>query len=215
FGTKRWVETTLNEVDTGRSVQVGGMGKAPCFGDSGGPAFVQLADGSWRVFGIDSSGLSGDCRDGDRMALIHPAVPWIEKTSGIDITPCHDADGTWHPSRWCRSFSMAPGSPGRTWTNGCAESGMSGPEETCGSAASFDPSDDAGAPPDDPPLGPLDPNDSHSTIHIEPDRLGCSFSLSRAGARGGVAALLLGALLGASATRRSKRRSSGSAARDR
>jgi hypothetical protein len=183
FGTKRWVETTINEVDMGRGIQVGGNGKAPCFGDSGGPAFVQLGDGSWRVFGIDSAGLSSDCRDGDHMALLHAAVPWIEKNSGVDITPCHDADGTWHPSSRCKSFSLAPTSTGRTWKNGCAESGMSGPEETCGKAFVDTGSDpdagavddpwtdggDPGPPPDD------DPSFAHRT---DPEGLGCAARLS-------------------------------------
>jgi hypothetical protein len=195
FGTKRWVETTINQEDTGRGIQVGGMGKAPCFGDSGGPAFVQLDDGSWRVFGIDSSGLSSDCNQGDLMALIHPAVPWIEKTSGVDITPCHDADGTWHPSRACKSFSLAPLSGGRTWKNGCAESGMSGPAETCGKAF-VDPGDlsDGGDPTwdaGDPGTqtggsgagsgGTLDPGDNGGTSsdhRATPDGLGCAARVS-------------------------------------
>jgi MYXO-CTERM domain-containing protein len=132
FGTKRWVETTVNREDTGRGIQVGGMGKAPCFGDSGGPAFVKLADGSWRVFGVDSSGTGSSCGAGDLMGLIHPAVPWIEQTSGVDVTPCHDADGTWNPSASCTGFSLAPDSTGRTWDNGCAEPITSGREATCG-----------------------------------------------------------------------------------
>jgi MYXO-CTERM domain-containing protein len=131
FGTKRWVETTVNKVDTGRGIQVGGMGKAPCFGDSGGPAFVKLADGTWRVFGVDSSGLGNSCAAGDLMALIHKGVPWIEQTSGIDITPCHDADGKWNPGPGCTGFSMAPDSPGRTWADGCHEPMLSPPSLTC------------------------------------------------------------------------------------
>jgi hypothetical protein len=132
FGTKRWVETTVNRVDSGRGIQVGGMGKAPCFGDSGGPAFVKLADGTWRVFAIDSSGTADSCAAGDLMALIHKGVPWIEENSGIDITPCHDADGTWHPSAACGGFPLAPDGPGRTWANGCADQMLSGPSSTCG-----------------------------------------------------------------------------------
>ena len=133
YGTKRWVETTLNRADRGDgTVQVGGMGKAPCFGDSGGPAYVRLADGSWRVFGIDSSGTGKSCGAGDIMALIYKAASWIEKESGIDITPCHDADGTWNPSAACRGFSLTPDAPGRTWDNGCAEATLSPPVTTCG-----------------------------------------------------------------------------------
>jgi MYXO-CTERM domain-containing protein len=132
FGTKRWVETTLNRPDTGRGAQVGGMGKAPCFGDSGGPAFVKLADGSWRAFGIDSSGTGASCGAGDIMAMIYKAVPWIEQQSGIDITPCHDADGKWNPGPNCHGFSMDPLATGRTWATGCAEPVLSPPAATCG-----------------------------------------------------------------------------------
>jgi MYXO-CTERM domain-containing protein len=132
YGTKRWVETTINRLSPTRGIQVGGMGKAPCYGDSGGPAFVKLADGSWRAFGIDSAGLADSCDAGDLMALIHDAVPWIEKQSKIDVTPCHDADGTWNPGPDCRAFSMAPDSTGRSWSNGCAEPSLSPPVTTCG-----------------------------------------------------------------------------------
>jgi hypothetical protein len=134
FGTKRWVETTVNRLDTGRGAQIGGMGKAPCYGDSGGPAFVQLADGSWRAFGIDSAGLADSCDAGDIMAMIWKAVPWIEKESGIDITPCHDADGKWNPGPDCHGFAMDPLGTGRSWANGCAEPMPSPPAATCGMA---------------------------------------------------------------------------------
>jgi hypothetical protein len=134
FGTKRWVETTINRLDTGKGAQIGGMGKAPCYGDSGGPAFVQLADGSWRAFGIDSAGLADSCTAGDIMAMIWKAVPWIEEQSGIDISPCHDADGKWHPGPDCHGFSQDPLATGRSWANGCAEPTLSPPAATCGMA---------------------------------------------------------------------------------
>lgn len=145
FGTKRWVETTVNKLDTARNgIQVGGMGKAPCYGDSGGPAFVKLADGSWRVFGIDSSGLAESCDAGDLMAVIHKGVPWMEKESGIDITPCHDADGKWNPSAACTAFSLAPDMSGRAWASGCAEPTLSPPAVTCGAAFGNGAGDDGG-----------------------------------------------------------------------
>jgi hypothetical protein len=67
------------------------------------------------------------------MTLIHKGVAWMEQQSGIDITPCHDADGTWNPSAACRGFSMAPLGTGRLWANGCAEPQLSPPAATCGS----------------------------------------------------------------------------------
>jgi hypothetical protein len=145
YGTKRWVETTINRLDTGKGAQIGGMGKAPCYGDSGGPAFVQLPDGTWRAFGIDSAGLADSCTAGDIMAMIWKAVPWIEQQSGVDISPCHDADGKWHPGPDCRGFSRDPLATGRSWANGCAEPTLSPPAATCGMAA---PPGDAGDPMD-------------------------------------------------------------------
>jgi hypothetical protein len=131
YGLKRFAETQIVRSDLGDGVGVGAMGRSPCRGDSGGPAYLRVADGTWRTFAIDSSGMSRSCGDGDNMSLIHLGVPWIERESGLDITPCHDADGTWHPGPSCRDFPHAPESPGRSWANGCAERIPSGPSITC------------------------------------------------------------------------------------
>jgi MYXO-CTERM domain-containing protein len=135
--TKRYVHTVLGETSRD-SIRVGKPTANSCEGDSGGPAFVQLADGSWRTFGITNGSPddTGACGSFTFYALVHKAVPWIEKTSGIDITPCHDADGTWNPTAQCRGFSTTPAASGRTWQNGCAETSISGLEWTCG--APFD-----------------------------------------------------------------------------
>ncbi len=54
-------------------------------------------------------------------------MPWIEEASGIDITPCDDADGSWNPSADCGgSFSSGEqmfGSWG-DWCSGTPESGL-------------------------------------------------------------------------------------------
>jgi hypothetical protein len=133
FGRKRWLEGIFNKIDRG-AANVAGKGIGYCYGDSGGPAFVKLSDGSWRTFGIDSEGRGDSCGAGDLMAFVHIAVPWIEKTSGIDITPCHDADGTWNPGPNCRGFAMNQELEGRAWANGCAEPALSPPAATCGAA---------------------------------------------------------------------------------
>ena len=132
LGVKRWVETTINRLDSGRGLQIGGNGKAPCYGDSGGPAYVKLADGSWRTLAIDSAGLGLSCMAGDLMSPMHRAVPWIERESGIDVSPCHDSNGNWNPSPSCRGFSTQPELEGRVWSNGCAEPAPSAPGATCG-----------------------------------------------------------------------------------
>src|SRR5262249_49096496 len=71
------------------------------------------------------------CTAGDIMAMIWKAVPWIEQQSGIDISPCHDADGKWHAGPDCHGFSQDPLATGRSWANGCAEPMLSPPAPTC------------------------------------------------------------------------------------
>jgi secreted trypsin-like serine protease len=40
----------------GKEINIGGGGKDSCNGDSGGPVYVELPGGGWRVFGITSYG---------------------------------------------------------------------------------------------------------------------------------------------------------------
>jgi len=55
-GHKRWVMAKINRINSGRkSIDIGDPMHQNCFGDSGGPAFVKLADGTWRVFGVTST----------------------------------------------------------------------------------------------------------------------------------------------------------------
>src|SRR5690606_21219336 len=57
IGTKREVSASLTSFnDTGREFRAGGGGKDTCYGDSGGPALVQLASGQWRLAGVISRG---------------------------------------------------------------------------------------------------------------------------------------------------------------
>ncbi len=129
-------------------VFVGGDGNDTCFGDSGGPVFVQLtasdglagtADNSWRVFALTSYGLTSACGDGSFDSLTYLGVPWIEQDSGVDITPCFDAYGHWDPGPSCGQFPTNPGQGGATWTTGCsgAPTRLSGAGATCGAA--YDP----------------------------------------------------------------------------
>jgi hypothetical protein len=77
----------------------------PVDGDSGGPLFLKLPDGSWRVLGINvtAGGTAG--------GVIPPwkFVEWMltddEVLDQIDaLIPCHDDDGTWAPGPGCESF---------------------------------------------------------------------------------------------------------------
>lgn len=129
LGIKHEVVATLGTMVGETEVSIGGDGVGSCSGDSGGPAYVRLADGSWRVFGISSRGVG--CGDQGIYGLIHSHVQWIEDASGLDVTPCHDADGTWNPSEACTDFPLDPGLGTADWAAGCATP-LSGPSATCG-----------------------------------------------------------------------------------
>jgi uncharacterized protein (TIGR03382 family) len=113
-----------------------------CRGDSGGPSFVELDDGTWRLFGLHKSGSCG--LTGGTDVRIHPVVEWIETETGFDVTPCHTADGSYDPGDECGPFPTDPGSGHGSWPacgTGPTAAGM-----RCG--GSFDagvPSPDAGA----------------------------------------------------------------------
>jgi hypothetical protein len=121
MGPKREVVTEIQQVGTD-AIWVGDDVHAACFGDSGGPAYIELPDGSWRVFGATSgpSMPSPECPQTGIWTMLHPHVPWIEDTTGLDVTPCHDADGIWNPSDACTAFPLTPGIGGGSWDEGCA-----------------------------------------------------------------------------------------------
>jgi Trypsin len=130
YGVKRWVNSTVSSISAAKEVFIGGGGKDTCQGDSGGPVFMQIDDGSWRVFGITSYG--GACGGGGYYSQMHRGMPWFESTTGVDITPCHDANGTWNPGPDCTEFPLTPAVGSGTWANGCSGGALSGPSETCG-----------------------------------------------------------------------------------
>ena len=134
FGQQRFGVTKI--VHLGTELEIGSPQVAPCKGDSGGPAFVKLDvgvdgrfDGSFRLIGILSSAIGDGC-DG-RTGYYTPAeiaVPWLERESGLDLTPCSNIDGSWSPSPRCtRILRDADG------ISGCP-SGLSYVEspQTCG-----------------------------------------------------------------------------------
>lgn len=136
YGDKRATRTPITGW-AGDELALGGEGRDACDGDSGGPAFVQRDDGSWRAFGIVSHGEA--CGDGGFVSLMHLAVPWVEMESGIDVSPCFDADGTWNPTAACGGFALVPDDDSGSWTDGCPQP-REGSSLTCGAA--FDPAGD-------------------------------------------------------------------------
>jgi hypothetical protein len=128
FGVKYEAETTFDRIENDEAF-VGGGGVDTCQGDSGGPVFVQLDDGSWRAFGITSYG--DGCGGGGWYSMMHTGMPWFEQTTGIDLTPCHDADGTWNPGPECGEFPLAPGTGLGAWPS-CQPGERSGWSSSCG-----------------------------------------------------------------------------------
>lgn len=200
LGTKHKTMATLDWMGGETEINIGGDGVGSCSGDSGGPAYVRLADGSWRVFGINSRG-SG-CGGVGVYGLIHGHVQWIEDTSGLDVTPCHDADGTWNPSDACTGFPLDPGLGTSDWAAGCATP-LGGPSATCGdpieeegTSTSDTGLDDSGGsldtgPLDDATTGTLDSSsDGSDTAGATDEDTGCG---CRANTRlpGGLVLLLL------------------------
>lgn len=140
-GTLRWGMTSLHAV-SGNVANVGGNGEPGiCPGDSGGPAYLQLPDGTWHVFGIAST-VTGGCGGTGQHSIVAGAVPWVEARTGIDITPCHDLDGTWNPTPSCAGF-FAGGSQGfGNWDNWCEGTPTIGSAATCGEPFDAQPDND-------------------------------------------------------------------------
>jgi hypothetical protein len=146
FGVKFSVDTVLHYIDDWGAAVIGGGGQSPCAGDSGGPAFVQMPDGTWRSFAIVSGPNFGNCGDAMWFATIHTAIPFIEKESGIDVSVCHSGDdGQWNPSPSCGEFPLDPADgTGKSWDSGCSGGELAGPIDTCGPA--FDGAEDLAGP---------------------------------------------------------------------
>jgi len=149
YGVKREVVTTINSITGAGEAFIGGGGKDSCQGDSGGPVFVRLsselgpqADDSWRVFGITSYG--GACGGGGYYSMMHKGIEWFEAESGLDLTPCHESDGTWKPAGGCLGFPIEPGTGGGTWSTSCEAGPVAGASKVCGAPL---------APDDVPPTG--------------------------------------------------------------
>jgi hypothetical protein len=140
-GRKHYAETVYNGVEDGGfeagMLSVGGDGTSASFGDSGGPAFLRMDDGSWRSFGIVSGGPAAGMPV--YYVDMRTTVEWVESTSGYDITPCHAADGTWEPGFECGGFATAP-TAGGTWDGQCGEQDpLSERSATCGEPHPADP----------------------------------------------------------------------------
>lgn len=147
LGTKYQVRTTFNGFSSQNNGEIlmGSRGKGSCHGDSGGPLYAKLPedkfgkDAGWRVFGVTSWG-DNTCPGPANYGLLSKFVPFIEEQSGIDITPCTDADGTWNPTESCKGAPLDPFDASGTWAKGCVEAPVGGYIASCGKA--FGPGDE-------------------------------------------------------------------------
>lgn len=130
---KRWAMANIEGVSE-RSFRVRSAdGSTTCGnGDLGGPVYVQLPDGSWRIAGIISTIVG--CELEVTVQRLDHYLPGLEAaTIGLDVTPCHTIDGEWAPTEACGRFSLAGPDGGGSWGNLCADVPLAEPSSTCGS----------------------------------------------------------------------------------
>lgn len=163
WGTKRYSQTEISNTMEG-TIFIGPNSNNACPGDSGGPLLVKYADNTWRTVGIAST-LSGDCGSPgafNAYAAVADAIPWVEETTGIDVTPCHDADGKWNPSSQCTGFWTGDQQGFGSWNNWCSGTPSGGPSTTCGPDFNATPEADA------PTIGITSPSDG-AEYSTDPD----------------------------------------------
>ncbi len=85
LGIKRKVDVTLERLTpAGLEFFAGGEGKDTCVGDSGGPAFITLEDGSVRLAGILSRG-SDPCGEGGFYGIPYAGLCWVRDETGVNL----------------------------------------------------------------------------------------------------------------------------------
>jgi len=138
-GIKRQVQVRINHVRDGM-LDVGDKDVGACHGDSGGPLYVRLFDGThdwgWRVAGstAGAGSLECDCACSTLYVDIEQHVRAIEADTNIDVTPCTDPDGSWAPSAQCSAFIRDPQAGSGTYPR-CSVPMTTEVIETCGPSA--------------------------------------------------------------------------------
>jgi MYXO-CTERM domain-containing protein len=135
-GTKRHIAQTLEMIDALDQLFLVGMGGSACSGDSGGSAYFQLDDGSWRALAAaarvhpDAPEDPPYCTYGVVYTGVWNEMAWFEAETGLDLTPCHDPDGTWNPGPACTGLPLDPQADA-SWADGCAAQPLSGASLVC------------------------------------------------------------------------------------
>ena len=115
FGTKRSAPVELASV--GPDLVVDASRAGACSGDSGGALFAG-APGEARLIGVLSASKLAACGPNtDHYSYLPPLLPWLERSSGIDLTPCFTSDGAWKPTLACTE--PASQLSGGTWESAC------------------------------------------------------------------------------------------------
>lgn len=171
----KWADNRIHSLSAGAINTSSGNGNVTtCPGDSGGPLLAKTAKGGWRVIGISSSktGGCGAAMTANAFSRVRAEmVAWIEKESGIDVTPCFDESGKATPSWQCDAFMAYAGdprSPQGKWEEGaCKDAKVVPAKEAAGIPDSGEskPKDPEGEEPkDEDPKDedPKDPDDKDS-----------------------------------------------------
>lgn len=93
-GTKRVVTTTITRFsERGLEFYAGKAGQDTCGGDSGGPVYVRLDDGTLRLAGITSRGPE-PCGNGGWYGTPYPALCWLDSQTdaGLSESTCNTCD---------------------------------------------------------------------------------------------------------------------------
>lgn len=136
---KRWGFSTLSQAGL-ELATFDPRGPTACDeGDLGSPLYAQYPDGTWHLLGVSRE--SNDCANNNVYVRMDRAVPWIEETFNVDITPCHDAEGNWSPSSACAGFPLQGPEGVGTWETWCEDAPRGERSTTCGPAWDADPED--------------------------------------------------------------------------
>lgn len=123
-GTKRWATATLPDDSWAGQPSVflagalewtteGGVPSGLGSGDSGGPLFARMSDGTWRVIGIAQTPVA--------WGIPFHHIDWLLADPNIteeDILPCHDATGAFVGGAGCGATPASPDTPSGQWDRG-------------------------------------------------------------------------------------------------